>query len=141
MTKRKNKVLRNISKVPMTELEFRHNREQHRRAKRSEVNKTYRSDPDNFARIKRNALQRRYGLTDADYLALIDEQDRCPICGVEFDQNVKPHIDHDHATGKVRGLLCNNCNTGLGMFKDNSEFLLKAIEYLKSRQSVADKRQ
>lgn len=42
-------------------------------------------------------------------------------------------VDHDHITGKIRGLLCNSCNVGLGCFEDSIEYLESAIEYLKSR--------
>lgn len=52
----------------------------------------------------------------------------CAICGSTFVRS--PHLDHDHATGQVRGLLCNRCNTGLGMFKDSTELLAKATHYL-----------
>lgn len=52
----------------------------------------------------------------------------CALCG-EPGQ----HIDHCHTTGRVRGHLCNNCNKGLGHFKDNPDTLLKAIEYLKEK--------
>jgi len=45
-----------------------------------------------------------------------------------------PHVDHDHITGKVRGLLCSPCNTGLGMFQENAQLFLKAIQYLAERR-------
>jgi hypothetical protein len=55
-------------------------------------------------------------------------QDCCQICG----GYQRLSIDHDHNTGKVRGLLCSPCNIGLGGFKDNPHSLTKAIEYLKN---------
>lgn len=70
-----------------------------------------------------------YGITEDDYNKMNDEQSsRCLICGV-LDDNLS--IDHCHRTGRVRGLLCHTCNTGLGMFKDNEDILEKAIEYLR----------
>lgn len=60
----------------------------------------------------------------------------CAICGTYLSSESKikrerGHIDHCHATGKVRGILCDLCNKGLGQFKDNIESLTKAIEYLR----------
>jgi hypothetical protein len=74
---------------------------------------------------------------DIVYKELFEKQNGlCAICGKEethtFKGKIKQlSIDHDHKTGEVRGLLCNKCNTGLGGFMDNVEFLLKAIQYLK----------
>lgn len=56
----------------------------------------------------------------------------CMICGT-FDVLC---VDHDHATNEVRGILCRNCNSGLGIFNDNVELLLKAAAYLESKQGV-----
>lgn len=79
----------------------------------------------------------RYGLTLPKMAALVAEQDnRCAICGqYETDRdasgNVKAlAVDHDHATNRVRGLLCQHCNTGLGKFKDDPRLLAVAIAYL-----------
>ena len=74
-------------------------------------------------------IKHKYGLDYDDYLGMIDSQNnQCFICGKEFDKT--PFIDHCHKTGKVRGLLCPACNTGLGVFKDDPELLQRAIEYL-----------
>lgn len=54
----------------------------------------------------------------------------CQICGVEFKDKITKQYDHDHATGKVRGVLCRSCNYGLGNFKDNPVLLIKAQSYL-----------
>jgi hypothetical protein len=54
----------------------------------------------------------------------------CQICGY-VPESGRNFIDHDHTTGKIRGLLCFKCNSALGLFKDNKELLLKAIAYLK----------
>jgi len=76
-------------------------------------------------------LQRKYDLTHDEYLELSDSQNGCcAICNIDpgIDKNL--HVDHDHETGKVRGLLCTQCNSGLGMFKDRIRLLASAIVYL-----------
>jgi Recombination endonuclease VII len=60
------------------------------------------------------------------------QQSRCAICGTRL---VSPHIDHDHATGTVRGILCPPCNHGLGHFRDSVINLRRAIKYLKRARS------
>lgn len=86
------------------------------------------------------SLKRRYGITAADYIALAEAQnDCCAICGLSFadarpqknDQTQRLHVDHDHTTGKVRGLLCFRCNNGLGFFRDDISALEAAVAYLK----------
>lgn len=76
-----------------------------------------------------------YGITEEDYQnKLIEQNHSCAICGSKHSKNIKNkklYIDHDHKTGKFRGILCSNCNSGLGKFEDNAEFLNSAIQYLK----------
>lgn len=73
---------------------------------------------------------RLYGITEIQYQDQHQiQQGGCALCGV---QSRSLAVDHDHATGAIRGLLCGSCNGGLGLFKDNQAVLLKAIEYLKS---------
>ena len=68
-----------------------------------------------------------YDLTPGKFSELCADQDyRCAIC-----RQVKElHVDHDHTTDKVRGLLCKKCNTALGGFNDSAELLIAALEYL-----------
>ncbi|MBB4744479.1 hypothetical protein BJY16_007938 [Actinoplanes octamycinicus] len=73
-------------------------------------------------------LRRRYGIGQAEFDALLADQGGvCAICGAPDPQ----HVDHDHRTGRVRGILCFNCNGGLGQFRDDPVFLANAITYLK----------
>lgn len=64
-------------------------------------------------------------------LAALEKQKLCAIC--HSAPRSRLHIDHNHKTGKYRGLLCDNCNLGLGHFKDSPALLSKAINYLKER--------
>lgn len=78
-----------------------------------------------------------YGLTRADYEAMLAAQNNCcAICktSVEGERNKRFHIDHDHTTGENRGLLCSRCNVGIGMFAEAEDRLLAAIEYLRSHR-------
>lgn len=72
-------------------------------------------------------LVRRYGITAAQADALFAAQDGlCAICR----ERPAEHVDHDHASGKVRALLCFNCNGGLGQFRDRPDLLRAAADYL-----------
>lgn len=97
--------------------------------------KTYRSRPDRKARqaaLGRMETLRKYDLTEERYQRLYDsQQGQCPICKTKLQYRSRTtHIDHDHRTRQVRGLLCNNCNNGLGRFKDDPIRLLAAAKYL-----------
>lgn len=83
---------------------------------------------------QRAELLRRYGLTEIDYDRMYQIQGgRCKICGKHQTEMLKRlFVDHDHAKNEIRGLLCNQCNQGLGFFKDNVTNLRKAIEYLEA---------
>jgi hypothetical protein len=73
-----------------------------------------------------------YGLTLDQYHALFEQQgERCAVCRIVIlPMGRGTHIDHDHTTDKVRGLLCNECNLGLGKFKDRPDVLRAAATYL-----------
>ncbi len=84
---------------------------------------------------KRANLKRKYGLTlEAYEEMLIRHSNRCAICATLISdltlQGSYICVDHNHVTGKVRGLLCNDCNQGLGRFKDNLLIIDNAKLYL-----------
>jgi hypothetical protein len=79
-------------------------------------------------------LKKAYGMSEDDYNNLLEKQNGvCGICGTDKSWNNKTshfYVDHCHDTGKIRGLLCNGCNSGLGHFKDSEIALEAAIRYL-----------
>jgi len=74
----------------------------------------------------------KYGITHAEYDVMLAEQaGRCAICsGPPTGPGQRLHVDHCHTTGTVRGLLCGNCNTAIGLMADDPERLLSAAAYL-----------
>ena len=99
--------------------------------RRVEKYELVRSYEKKFHRERR--LKYTFGITEEDYSKMFTEQQgACAICLIIPKRTL--HIDHCHTTGKVRGLLCSNCNTGLGQFKDNTDLLDKAKVYLNERK-------
>jgi hypothetical protein len=90
----------------------------------------------NPERTKNNDLKRNYGITLEEHQKMFDEQKGgCAICGSEGDGKWKKLcVDHDHKTGKVRQLLCRNCNMVLGQVGDNISTLETMITYLSKHQ-------
>lgn len=86
----------------------------------------------------RRYLKNAYGITLEEYNAMFVAQDhKCAICfdkGFKICHNAKSllAVDHCHKTGKVRGLLCHNCNRALGLFQDSIENVNSALDYLKN---------
>jgi len=96
-------------------------------------NEWARNNPGKRAQTCRaNNLKRKYGLTLDEWERLFDAQGRvCAICKTDTaSRNGRWHTDHCHATNKVRSILCHDCNTGLGKFKDRPDMLRLAAEYL-----------
>jgi hypothetical protein len=101
-------------------------------------------DPEKLAAIGwRSKIKKLYGLTEQTYNAMLDGQGHaCAICEskVSWSRNYKYKkggssrfmVDHCHATGRVRGLLCTRCNRALGLLQDSVEVILRAAEYLKN---------
>lgn len=95
----------------------------------------YKKDPESY---KWRTRKNKYGLSKTQILELLEKQDnKCALCNKPFLSmwGKDMHIDHDHETNKVRGLLCLSCNVGLGMLGDNEEGLTKALKYIKGELS------
>jgi hypothetical protein len=76
-------------------------------------------------------LAHRYGITVDQFDAMLYRQaNACAICAQPFGGGRRPHVDHDHTTKRVRGLLCKTCNTALGQLGDSLAGLLRAAMYL-----------
>lgn len=95
-----------------------------------------RSDPELRKRLSELAV-RRYRLKKSNFTPelflerLLEQDNACAICGIDTAGGRGDfHADHDHSTGKPRGVLCHKCNVGLGHFNDNIELMQAAIEYL-----------
>ena len=95
---------------------------------------------ENKQDYKRNWYRlKKYNLSPMEFEVFwIAFKGKCGICNIELINPVQSRgqpdnvvvIDHDHKTGKIRGLLCGSCNKGLGLFKDNKESLIKAIMWI-----------
>lgn len=95
--------------------------------------------PRNVAWLRRRQRVSRlrvYGLTKESFGILLDEQNNC--CAVCGEVMRKPQVDHCHKSGQVRGLLCNKCNWGLGMFNDNIDLLASAVSYLRNNENTKE---
>jgi hypothetical protein len=91
--------------------------------------------------VRERNYRKVYGIEPEVVYEMFDHQGgQCALCGFEFswdaDKSSTPHVDHCHTTGRVRGLLCHNCNHGLGHFKDDPELLVRAIDYLRSAENA-----
>lgn len=89
---------------------------------------------------RRYHLKRHYGVTVEEYNQLLVAQDgRCAICKTDSPggrRNQYFHVDHDHKTGEIRGLLCKNCNIALGHLKDDVDLAMAVAAYLIQRENL-----
>lgn len=97
-----------------------------------------RMDPYEHKRRTRNSnLKRKFGITLDDYEDMLFGQGgKCLICGEEQNGNKELSVDHDHRTGKIRGLLCSRCNTFVGYIESNPNLLSKVMNYIKSHKTL-----
>ena len=77
-------------------------------------------------------MRRKFKITEEQYQKMM-EPDDCPCCGRRME---KKCIDHCHKTEKIRGVICNNCNTALGLIDDNKETLSNLIQYLERSEQL-----
>lgn len=88
----------------------------------------------------RNAkFKYKYGISLNDYNEILERQGfTCAICQVLYSPKYKLDVDHNHVTGKVRGLLCRSCNLAIGQLKDSPIILSRAAAYLQTEESTLD---
>lgn len=88
--------------------------------------------------VKNGKLIASFGITLQQYNTMAGLQGfKCAICRMpQAEQRRKMAVDHNHNTGAIRGLLCHNCNVGMGNFKDSETLLEKAASYLKFQNSL-----
>lgn len=82
---------------------------------------------------KNQKLKKEYNLTLEQFTNILNSQENCcAICKIKFIENMKMCVDHNHKENFVRGILCDNCNRGIGLLKDNLQTLYSAVKYLKA---------
>jgi hypothetical protein len=107
--------------------------------KYAEYQRNYRARPDRKLADRAGHLKRKFGLSLEQYEEMLASQNGgCAICGDPPEEGTSLHIDHDHDTGEVRGLLCVRCNNGLGQFKEEAELVRAAAAYLDSYDAEAE---
>tara|TARA_R110002167_G_scaffold75032_1_gene209815 strand:+ start:452 stop:862 length:411 start_codon:yes stop_codon:yes gene_type:complete len=119
----KNNYLKNKDKIKVVQKEYYLKNKEHilARVKTWSLN--------NKDKVKENQLKKRYNLTLDQYNKMLSDQNNsCKVCNIKM---TKPNVDHCHTTFKVRGLLCNGCNTSLGLLKEDTKIMQKLIEYIK----------
>lgn len=105
-----------------------------RRAKAMQITLKWRQEnPERYELQKRTQNLKQFGLTVEIYDKMhMDQKGLCLICLKPETESKRLAVDHDHATGKVRGLLCSRCNSSIGKFEESSELLRRAAEYIEN---------
>ncbi len=115
-------------------LEYKRRRTDEYLAKERERNKVRWADPEWRKAHRGRYVKRKYGITMEELEAIVESQNhQCCICKVPVDCIVS-NVDHCHKTGKVRGVLCLKCNSGIGLLQDSVEVVESALRYLKAHQ-------
>ncbi len=114
--------------------------EKNKEKRRKQISEYTASKPKEWKQTKdrKSHLKKQYNITLEEYKTKLVSQDyKCALCGKDASDNKRGgkldplHIDHCHKTNKLRDLLCHQCNSGLGHFKDNITLMQKAIDYLR----------
>jgi hypothetical protein len=105
--------------------------------------RAYRKDPKHRQKLLERDINRKlfkhYGITIEDYNRLLEQQGGvCAICGRPPVSKRRFHVDHNHKTGVVRGLLCSGCNTAVGGVHEDTNVLQKMIAYLNEKAAPTD---
>ena len=86
---------------------------------------------------KRRDVKKYFGISLEEYEEMIEEQGgSCAICGTNEPRGRGWHVDHDHGSGVIRGVLCHHCNLGIGHFKDDTNVIKNAISYLEHWKKI-----
>jgi hypothetical protein len=112
----------------------RRSKEKHKAARYEKAKVWKKKNPDKVKRLNRRThLKRKYGITEEQYNLMLESQNLCcALCEKHQQELIRPlGVDHNHATGKVRGLLCHECNAAIGLVKEDINLLFKIIDYLK----------
>jgi hypothetical protein len=100
----------------------------------AEYQRQYNARPERKLADRAGHLKRKFGISLEQYEEMLAAQSGgCAICGVLPPENGSLHVDHDHETGRVRGLLCFSCNGGIGQFQEDPLILRAAVRYLDPR--------
>lgn len=95
------------------------------------LNELKKKEPEKYAEVKKKWwLKNTYGLTLDQYNEILKSQNyQCALCGLELKVDKQTHIDHCHETNKIRGILCNHCNLGIGHLRHDPALIRKAALY------------
>jgi len=106
------------------------NREDHLKSRREK----YKENPEKHKALN---LEIKYGISLDEYNQMLLKQNEvCAICNMNCKSGRSLAVDHCHKTGKIRGLLCSNCNNGIGRFNDSIELLKESIKYLEKFKNI-----
>jgi hypothetical protein len=98
----------------------------------------YRQRPERKRADREGHLRRKYGITVDDYERMLVEQSGgCAVCAAPPPERGSLHVDHDHETGAVRGLLCVSCNNAIGAFREQYALFQRAADYLDRDDALA----